>query len=280
MRAVDAEKIKETVKTLCLEACFDLPSDLLQALEKARGKEDTEIARSILSDLLENAGIAREERIPSCQDTGMVVVFVDMGEAVQVVNGGLREAVEAGVREAYEEGLLRKSVVRDPLRRENTGDNTPAVIHTEIVPGDGFHLIVAPKGAGSENKSRAEVLSPGEGFPGVKRFVVETVKRAGGASCPPLVVGIGLGGTLEKAAILAKRAAVRALSIRNPDPEVAKLEEELLEEINATGIGPLGLGGRTTALAVNIELYACHIASLPVAVNLNCHAARHKEASL
>lgn len=242
--------------------------------------ETSPLGKEILGTLIENARVAREESSPMCQDTGMTVVFVRMGQNVQVTGGFIEDAINQGVRQGYEKGYLRKSVVKDPLRRENTRDNTPAVIHYEIVPGDVFHITVSPKGFGSENKSALKMLTPSEGVEGVKRFVLETVSAAGGNPCPPIIVGVGIGGTMERAAYLSKKALLRPLDTQNPDSALAALEAELLSEINKMGIGPAGFGGTTTALGVNILTYATHIAGLPVSVNIGCHATRHAEGSL
>lgn len=230
----------------------------------------------MLEQLIENARIAREEQMPICQDTGIALVFVEIGQDAHIVGGGLSEAINEGVRRGYDEGYLRKSVVRHSLDRANTGDNTPAVVHTEIVPGDGLKITVCPKGGGCENMSAAKMLTPAEGRGGVKRFVVETVREAGPNPCPPIIVGVGLGGTLEKAALLSKKAILRRVGEPSANPIDAELERELLAAVNETGVGPAGYGGRVTALAVHVESYPCHIASLPVAITLQCHAARHK----
>jgi len=248
---------------------------VVEALTEAREREESTVGREILDRLLENAAIAAEESVPMCQDTGIAVVFVEIGDDVKVTGRPLREAIAEGVREGYEKGYLRKSLVASPLDRKNTGDNTPPVVHTEAVPGDSLKITVAPKGAGSENMSRLRMMSPADGVEGVKRLVVETVEAAGASACPPLIIGVGLGGNFEQCALIAKRALLRPLSQRNSDPAAAELEAELLDLVNATGIGPMGVGGRITALAVNVETLPCHIASLPVAVNLQCHAARH-----
>jgi len=253
---------------------------MLEGLQKAYRQETSQNGKEIIRQLIMNAEIAREERVPICQDTGFTVVFVELGQDVRIVGGDFYEAINEGVRKGYKEGYLRKSIVGHPLERKNTGDNTPAVIHTKIVPGDNLRLIVAPKGGGSENMSALKMLKPSEGVEGVKKFVVDVVKDAGPNPCPPVVVGVGIGGTFEKAAQLSKEALLRKLGERSKYPDIAGLEQELIDEINRLGIGPQGLGGKTTALAVNIEIYAAHIASLPVAVNINCHAARHKEAVL
>ncbi len=276
MREIRSAEITEKVAKLAQEANFYLNDDLLNALDKAAEEEISEPGRYILEQIKENAQIAASENVPVCQDTGVAVVFIKIGNDVHL-DGDLYEAIEAGIRKGYSEGYLRKSIVADPLSRQNTGDNTPAIIHTEIVPGDQLEIVIAPKGGGSENMSRITMLKPGDGKTGVKDFVIETIEKAGANACPPLVVGVGIGGNFEKSAYLAKKSLLRDLDDHHADPEIAKFEAELLEAINKTGIGPQGMGGRTTALAVKIEVFATHIAQLPVAVNLNCHAARHKK---
>ncbi|WP_027717264.1 fumarate hydratase [Desulfovirgula thermocuniculi] len=280
MRTIDVAEVTAVVAELCKKANFELGEDVLAAFKKALEDELSLTGKDILQQLIENARIAREEEVPMCQDTGFAVVFLEVGQEVHFTGGDLYAAVNEGVRRGYTEGYLRKSIVGHPFRRQNTGDNTPAVIHTRIVPGDRVKITVAPKGGGSENMSALRMLKPAEGEEGVKRFVLEVVKNAGPNPCPPLVVGVGIGGTMEKAALLAKEALLRPLGEPHPDEDVARLERELLESINRLGIGPQGLGGRVTALAVHVEVFPCHIASLPVAVNLNCHASRHKEALL
>ena len=280
MRPIRAETIAETIAELCRRSNFELGADVLQALKDAVPVEESPVGREVLARLVENAEIAREEQVPMCQDTGLTVVFAEIGQDVHIVGGSLEDAINAGVAKGYGEGYLRKSVIRHPLDRVNTGDNTPAVIHTEIVPGDRLRLIVAPKGGGSENMSGVRMLKPSDGVEGVKRFVLELVEAAGSNPCPPIIVGVGIGGTMEKAAILAKKALLRRVGKCNPNRADAALEAELLELVNSTGIGPAGLGGRVTALAVHVLSYPCHIASLPVAVNIQCHAARHEEAVL
>ncbi len=250
--------------------------DVLAAFEKGLKEEVSPTGKDIFRQLIENARIAREESVPMCQDTGFAVIFLDIGQDVHITGGDLYAAINEGVRKGYREGYLRKSILGHPLERKNTGDNTPAVIHCRIVPGDKLKITVAPKGGGSENMSGLKMLKPAEGIAGVKKFVVEQVSLAGANPCPPVIVGVGLGGTFEKAALLAKEALLRPVGQKSTLPEIARLEEELLTEINRLGIGPQGLGGRITALAVHIEMYAVHMASLPVAVNINCHAARHK----
>jgi fumarate hydratase subunit alpha len=275
VREVAAADITRKVADLCIQACTVLPPDVLAALEAAREREESPLGRDVLTRILENAALAAREHIPMCQDTGLAVVFVELGEEIRVAGGSLGEAITEGVRQGYEEGYLRKSVVKSPLDRTNTGDNTPPVVHTEIVPGDCLKITVAAKGAGSENMSRLRMMPPADGIEAVKRFVVDTVEEAGASACPPLVVGVGLGGTFEQCALAAKQALLRPLDDVNPNPAAAALEMELLEAVNATGIGPMAVGGRTTGLAVNVETRPCHIASMPVAVNLQCHAARH-----
>ena len=280
MRTISAQKITDTVARLCIEANTRLPQDVQAALDKARQEEPWPLAKNTLDLLWSNLSAAREKDLPICQDTGMACVFVELGTDVHI-DGSFEAAIHEGVRRGYVDGYLRKSCVAEPLfERRNTGDNTPAVIHTRIVPGDGLTLRLAPKGAGSENKSVVRMLVPADGIEGVRKVVLDAVLAAGPNSCPPLVVGVGLGGTMEVAALCAKRAAARDLESRNPDPRYAAFEDELLELINRTGIGPQGLGGETTALKVHVEWAPTHIASLPVAVNINCHAARHAEVRL
>ncbi len=275
MKQVSAKEITARVADLCIRACVKLPSDVLAALREAKRREESSVGREILDRLIENAAVAEEDGVPICQDTGIAVVFAEIGDEVEVVGGRLRDAITEGVRQGYEKGHLRKSLVSSPLDRRNTGDNTPPVLHAEAAPGDSLKITVAPKGAGSENMSRLQMMSPADGIEGVKRLVVETVEAAGASACPPLVIGVGLGGNFEQCALIAKQALLRPLTQRHPDPAAAALEAELLDLVNATGIGPMGVGGRVTALAVNVETRPCHIASLPVAVNLQCHAARH-----
>ncbi|MCL6575707.1 fumarate hydratase [Kyrpidia sp.] len=280
MRTVRVDEIRDTVARLCWEACYYLPSDVVQGLKRAQATEQSPIGESILTQLIDNAELAATEAIPYCHDTGMTIVYVDLGQDVHIVGGSFADAIQEGVRRGYKEGYLRNSVVGDPLRRVNTGDNTPAVLHTEIVPGDRIRITVLPKGGGSENMSAMKVLLPGEGEEGVKRFVLETVESAGGKACPPLIVGVGIGGSFDKVSEIAKRAILRDIGVHHPEPHIAALEKQLLELVNQTGIGPQGLGGVNTALWVAVETYACHIASLPVAVNLQCHAARKRIAVL
>lgn len=280
MRTIDASKITEAVKNMVIEANYFLPRDVMEALKNARENDDWKLSQDILDKIIENAEVASNERVPMCQDTGMAVVFVKMGQEVVIENGFIEDAINEGVRQGYEEGFLRKSVVGDPLNRVNTKDNTPAIVNYEVVPGDKLTLMVAAKGFGSENMSRLKMLKPSEGLQGVKDFVLETVELAGPNPCPPIVVGVGVGGTFEKVSLLAKKALMRDLDKYNENPFYADLEKELLEEVNALGIGPQGFGGKTTALKVNIEYFPTHIAGLPVAVNINCHATRHKEVTL
>ena len=280
MRKIHVDKITENIKEMCIEANLFLTEDMKQALSEAAAKEENPLGVQILEQLKENLAIAGRERIPICQDTGMAVVFVKIGQEVYIEGGSLEEAIHEGVRKGYVEGYLRKSVVADPLLRENTRDNTPAVIHYEIVPGDQLTLTVAPKGFGSENMSRIFMLKPAEGIDGVKEAVIKTVSEAGPNACPPFVVGVGIGGTFEKAAIMAKKALSRPLGDYSEISYVRDLEEELLEKINRLGIGPAGLGGTVTALAVNVNTYPTHIAGLPVAVNMCCHVNRHAQRNL
>lgn len=279
MKTISAEMITREVRRLCIEANCRLPEDVKAALGNFRAGEKWPCAMDILDRIIENYEIAENECVPICQDTGVACVFLTIGQEV-CVDGNIADAVNEGVRQGYRDGYLRKSVVGDPLRRVNTGDNTPAMIYYDIVPGDRLEITVAPKGFGSENMSRIKMLKPSDGIEGVKEFVVSAVEEAGPNPCPPIVVGVGIGGTFDKCALLAKRALMRDIRERNPEPFYAELENELLERINALGIGPQGLGGRTTALAVNIETMPTHIAGLPVAVNINCHVTRHKSTTL
>ena len=275
MRELAAQKITEVVKRLCIEANCHLPQDMKECIRGSWEQETWPQAREILERIMENYEIADSTDQPICQDTGMACVFLKIGQDVHIV-GDVTEAVNEGVRQGYSEGYLRKSVVRDPLDRVNTGDNTPAIVYCELVPGDRVEITIAPKGFGSENMSQIKMLRPSDGVEGVKAFVKKVVEEAGPNPCPPVVVGVGIGGTFDKAAYLAKKALLRPVDVRNGDPYYAKLEQELLEGINTLGIGPQGFGGRTTALAVNIEQFPTHIAGLPVAVNINCHVTRHK----
>lgn len=277
MKTINVNEIIKTVKELSIEANYYLPNDVKEAIEKAEKNEKWPIANNILNKILENSQIASAEKMPICQDTGMACVFIDIGQDVHITGGSLEEAINEGVRQGYAEGFLRKSVVKDPLHRVNTNDNTLALIYYNMVPGDKVKITVAPKGFGSENMSRIAMLKPSDGLEGVKNFVLETVRMAGPNPCPPIVIGIGIGGSFDKAAYLAKKALIRPVNENNTDEFYGNLEKELLEEVNKIGIGPQGFGGKTTALALNIETYPTHIAGLPVAVNINCHATRHKE---
>ena len=276
MREIDVKLITGKVRDLCMEANTDLGEDVLEVFDRAIEKEESPLGVEILKELKENSRIARDEKVAICQDTGFAVVFIELGQDVHLVGGGLKEAIFEGVRQGYRDGYLRKSICH-PFTRTNTGDNTPAIIHTEIVPGDQVKITVAPKGGGSENMSRVVMLTPSDGIDGIKRYVVQRVKESGSNPCPPTIVGVGIGGTFELAAFLAKKSLLRPLGSKNPDTELDQLEFEILTEINKLGIGPQGLGGRTTSLAVHILMMPCHIASLPLAVNIQCHAQRHKE---
>jgi fumarate hydratase subunit alpha len=278
MREVNVDQITQTVAQLCIEACHRLPEDVLQGFRDAEAKEISPLGKSVLMKLLKNDEIARDNNVPVCHDTGLAVVYVEIGQQVHLVGGDYQQAVQAGVRQGYEEGFMRKSVVGDPLLRVNTNDNTPAVVHTEIVPGDAIHVTVLPKGGGSENWSTMKFLLPGEGVKGVKEFVLSAVKAAGGAACPPLTLGVGIGGSFDKVTAIAKEAILRDIGVHHPLPHIAALEAELLEAVNQTGIGPQGYGGVSTALWVAVETYACHITALPVAINIQCHAARRASA--
>ena len=276
VREIEAAKITDTVKRLCIQANVILPEDVKNCIIKRKSEENWAPAREILDRIEENFELAAAENVPICQDTGVACVFLEIGQEVHIAGGDITQAVNEGVRQGYAEGYLRKSVVRDPLDRVNTGDNTPAMIYYDSVPGDKIKITVAPKGFGSENMSQIKMLRPSDGIEGVKAFVLKAVEEAGPNPCPPIIVGVGIGGTFDKAALLAKKALLRETGTPSADPLYAKLEEELLEKINALGIGPQGFGGKTTALAVAVEHYPTHIAGLPVAVNINCHVARHK----
>jgi fumarate hydratase subunit alpha len=278
MREISVKDIIGTVKDLCIEANYQLGEDVEKALKEGYQKEESPTSKETLGQILENVQIARQGEFPLCQDTGFAVVFVDMGDQVFVKDGNLFEAINEGVRQGYKEGYLRKSILGDPIERKNTGDNTPAVIHMNVVKGDKLKIIVAPKGGGSENMSEVKMMKPSDGVEGVKEFVIDMVRRSGSNPCPPIIVGVGIGGTFEKCAEMAKRALLRLVGSQNPNPFYANLEKELLEKVNKLGIGPQGFGGRVTALAVHVETYPCHIASFPTAVNIQCHADRHKEA--
>ena len=273
---IEVEKITDSVAEMCKESNYYLGKDIINGYYQALEKEESSTAKNILRELIKNAEIAAAEKVPVCQDTGMVIVFVEIGQNVNIKGGSLNKAINKGVSRGYKEGYLRKSVVNDPLIRKNTGDNTPAVIHTEIVPGSQLKLSVIPKGFGSENMSRIKMLKPTAGIKGIKKFILETVEKAGPNPCPPIVVGVGIGGTFEKAALLSKKSLLREIGKNNSDKNLAELESSLLEDINNLDIGPQGFGGLTTALAVNIESYPTHIAALPVAINISCHASRHQ----
>ncbi|PKK99213.1 MAG: fumarate hydratase [Tenericutes bacterium HGW-Tenericutes-2] len=279
MRNVESSLIVKTIKELALDANCNIGKSFIDVLRDALKKEKSDIGKNVISQIIENDEIALENKEPMCQDTGMVVVFVELGYEVHL-EGDLYDAINEGVRQAYEDGLLRKSVAKHPITRGNTNDNTPAIIHVKLVPGDKIKFTLAPKGGGSENMSLVKMLIPSDGIAGIKKLVLHTIFYAGGKPCPPLVVGVGIGGNLEKSALIAKEAIMRDLHDINPDPVLAKLEAELLDEINQLGVGPMGFGGSTTALAVKINAYPCHIASLPVAVNLQCHASRHKDMTI
>lgn len=275
MRTISTEEITENIKEMCMEVNVCLSDDVKLALLSGKDREESTIGKQILGQLEENMQIAKEDNIPICQDTGMTVVFLKIGQDVHIEGGYIEDAVNEGIRQGYAEGYLRKSVVSDPIIRENTKDNTPGVIHYEIVPGDKLEITVAPKGFGSENMSRVFMLKPADGIEGVKQAILETVEAAGPNACPPMVIGVGIGGTFEKCALLAKKALTRDLSVRSEIPYVKELEEEMLQKVNDLGIGPGGLGGRITAIGLNIETYPTHIAGLPVAVNICCHVNRH-----
>ncbi len=281
MRDIEAKEVTKTVSQLFQEACYKLPDDVLAALRQARETEESSVGREVLDRILENAELSVKEGIPLCQDTGTALVFLELGQEAHITGGDLYTAVNEGVRQAYDEGYLRKSMVGQPFSaRANTKDNTPAVIYTEIVPGDKLKIMALPKGGGAENMTRLAMLTPSRGRQGIIDFVVNAVDEAGSNPCPPVIVGVGIGGTVERTMLLAKRALARKVGEPNPDTEVAELEKELLQRINKLGVGPMGYGGRVTALAVHVEVFPAHIASMPVAVNLQCHSARHKEAIL
>ena len=280
MRDVHVSAITDAVKKLCIEANLDLEPDMLRAFDGALRQERSPAGKQVLQILKQNAEMARTRRIPYCQDTGFVVCFVELGQDVHVTGGGLDDAINEGVRQGYREGYLRASIVRSPFDRVNTGDNTPAVIHADVVPGATLRILVMAKGGGCENRSKYRMLTPAEGVPGVKEWIIECVKTAGPDACPPLILGVGVGGTFEKSAILSKKALFRELGSPNPDPTLDALEKELLDRANRLGIGPQGYGGDTTAFGIHILTYPCHITSLPVAVTIECHAHRHKKVTL
>ncbi len=280
MREIHVDDITKTVRRLCTEANFNLPDDVLNAVKENLKTEKSETGKNILQQIIKNAEIASTENKPLCQDTGYLVSYVEMGQDVHIKGGNLEEAVNEGIRQGYKEGFLRKSIVCDPLNRVNTKDNTPGIMHLHLTDGDKFKIMVAPKGGGCENMSFLKMLKPADGLDGVRNFVLDSVSSMGGNPCPPIVLGVGIGGTMDQCAAIAKKAMFRPFGNRHPDPFYADLEVELLKKVNKLGIGPQGLGGNTTALELFIEVYPCHIASLPVAVNTNCHSARHKEAEL
>ena len=275
MRELDVQQITDAVRRLCIKANICLPQDMKERICHCHKQEDSPIGKKVLDQIIQNFTIAEAEEAPICQDTGIACVFLEIGQDVHLINGDLREAVDEGVREGYGQGYLRKSVVKDPVRRKNTGDNTPAMLYTEVVPGDQVKITVAPKGFGSENMSSVRMLKPSAGLQGIKDFILEVVTNAGPNPCPPIVVGVGIGGTFDKVALLAKKALLRPVNSKNKDAFYAAIEEEMLAQINALGIGPQGFGGKTTALAVNIEILPTHIAGMPCAVNINCHVTRH-----
>lgn len=277
MRQLDAKLITEAVEGLFIDAACNLGSDVENAIKTSLSSEESPLGKNILNQILQNIQVGKNESIPICQDTGVAVIFVELGQDLHITGGYIYDAINEGVRRAYANGYLRKSMVKSPINRVNTGDNTPAIIHTEIVPGDNLKITAAPKGAGSENMSTLKMLKPSDGIEGIKEFVLDSVVKAGSNPCPPIILGIGIGGTFEKCTYLAKKALLRELGQNNQDPAIAELEKEILKEVNKTGIGPQGLGGSTTCLGVNILTYPTHIAALPVALNIQCHAARHKD---
>ncbi|MGL4791557.1 MAG: fumarate hydratase [Anaerotignaceae bacterium] len=280
MRQITTEKIIGAVKEMCINSNYYLNKDVYEALEKAKEKEASPVGCEMLCQLIKNADIAKENNVPICQDTGLAVVFVTMGQDVQVVGGSIKDAINEGVRQGYEEGYLRKSVVGDPFIRVNTKDNTPAIIHFDIVEGDVFKIEIAPKGAGSENMSKIFMLKPSDGIEGAKKAILETIEAAGPNPCPPMIIGVGCGGNFETAALLAKKALLRPVGAHSEKPHIKEMEIELLEKINKTGIGPQGLGGTTTALGINIESFPTHIACMPIAINISCHVTRHGKCEL
>ena len=279
MREINVSEVIKTVSTLCIDANYNLGADMVRALDQALAIEESPTGKDCIEQLKENAAIATRDQVPICQDTGLAVIFVEIGQDLRVIGGNLDEAINEGVRQGYLEGYLRKSACH-PFTRANTGDNTPAIIHYRLVDGDALKITVAPKGGGSENMSKVVMLKPADGVAGIKEQVVEWVRQAGGNPCPPTIVGVGIGGNFERSAMLAKEALLREVGSVNPDPELQSLEAELLEAVNNLGVGPQGLGGRVTSFAVHVKMLPCHIASLPLAINIQCHAARHKEAVL
>ncbi len=279
MREISVSEISETVARLCVDANYNLGADMFRALDQAAATEESSTGKDVIAQLKENAEIAHNDQVPICQDTGLAVIFAEIGQDVRIVGGSLEQAINEGVRRGYADGYLRKSACH-PFTRANTGDNTPAIVHYRLVDGDKLKIIVAPKGGGSENMSKVVMLKPADGVAGIKAQVIDWVRQAGGNPCPPTIVGVGIGGNFERAALLAKEALLREVGSRNPDPELQLLEDELLEAVNNLGVGPQGLGGRVTSFAVHVKMLPCHIASLPLAINIQCHAARHKEAIL
>jgi fumarate hydratase subunit alpha len=279
MRQISTQKIIEAIKDSAIQANYELGEDVVQALKDSLNNEESPVGKDVLARLIENAQIAREERIPICQDTGVAVIFAELGQEVHIIGGNFRSALEEGIKQGYREGYLRKSMCH-PFTRKNTGDNTPIIVHIDVVPGDKLTIWVVPKGGGSENMSQLFMLQPSEGWAGVRDRVVQTVVEAGPNPCPPTIVGVGIGGNFEQSALLAKKALLRPLGTSNPDPEQSQMEDELLEEINKSGVGPQGLGGRVTSFAVHVLMMPCHIASLPLAINIQCHVSRHVEVVL
>ncbi len=279
MRQISTQKIIEVIKDSAIQANYELGEDVVQALKDSLNNEESPVGKDVLARLIENAQIAREERIPICQDTGVAVIFAELGQEVHIIGGNFRSALEEGIKQGYREGYLRKSMCH-PFTRKNTGDNTPIIVHIDVVPGDKLTIWVVPKGGGSENMSRLFMLQPSEGWAGVRDRVVQTVVEAGPNPCPPTIVGVGIGGNFEQSALLAKKALLRPLGTSNPDPEQSQMEDELLKEINKSGVGPQGLGGRVTSFAVHVLMMPCHIASLPLAINIQCHVSRHVEVVL
>ncbi len=276
MKTIEYNDLVGKVKEICMSSNFELEDDVLESYRKNRELEESDAGKDVFDQLLKNAEIAKTEKLALCQDTGFAVFFVEMGDDIKIKGGNLIAAINEGVKQGYEEGYLRKSICH-PFTRKNTGDNTPAIVHVDLVPGDRLKITIAPKGGGSENMSRVTMLKPSDGIEGIKEYVVNRVKESGANPCPPTVIGVGIGGTFEKAALIAKKALLRPIGSENPDPELAEIEEDILKRINDLGIGPHGFGGRITSLAVHIEMHPCHIASLPLAVNINCHSSRHKE---
>jgi len=281
MREVNVSEITDVVEKLCIDSNYYLPEDVKNALETALEGEESPLGKEILQDILKNQEIARTKNVPICQDTGIAVLYLELGQEVRLIGGELEEAINEGVRRGYEKGYLRKSTVDDPfMERKNLGDNTPAIVHTKIVSGDRVKMVLAPKGGGSENMSALAMLKPSDGVEGIRKFVLDTVEKAGSNPCPPIIIGVGIGGTIEKTTLIAKESLLRKIGEHHPNPKIAELEMELLEQVNNLGIGPQGFGGRTTALAVHIETFPAHMASMPVAINIQCHAARHLEATI